>query len=592
MESGRGGNDRPHTSAGLVPAARYGRKSTDNQEYSVELQFDAIDVYAARRGMEIVRTYVDDGISGLTFEGRDALQQLIDDVGSGNAGFEVILVYDISRWGRYQDADESAYYEYICKRAGVSVHYCAEQFENDGSSFSTIVKNIKRAQAGDYSRDLSVKVFAGQSRLIKLGYRQGASPGYGLRRLLVDHNGIAKQILAPGEWKSIQTDRVILAHGPPDETEIVRWIFRTFVKRKKPEAEIARLLNEQGVTRAKGGLWEYRHIRRVLTNENYIGDVVWNRQSCKLKQKLVDNDPEQWIRAEGVLDPIVERSIFDAAQAIIRDRLPGLSLEEKIKPLRRLFRKHGTLSAHLINRTPGVPSASSYHRWFGGLVRAYELVGYTARSRCRDGRLRRSLHGTTLRLRNEELLEMLVRVYQTHGYLTRRIIDETEGIPSAGTYSRRFGSLERAYELIGLPWNLPNRPPRKPHRSTLSLSDQQLLEILRLLLRIHGRLTRKIINDTQGVPCVATYQRRFGGVLPAYELIGYTAEGRGAGGLSNRTKSISDDVLLADLRQLLKERGRLTARMIDAVEGVPASGTYRRRFGSLARAYRLIGYQP
>ena len=42
----------------------------------------------------------------------------------------------MSRWGRFQDADESAYYEYICRRANVGVQYCAEQFENDGSAIS------------------------------------------------------------------------------------------------------------------------------------------------------------------------------------------------------------------------------------------------------------------------------------------------------------------------------------------------------------------------------------------------------------------------------------------------------------------------
>ena len=96
---------------------------------------------------------------------------------SGNADFDAILVYDVSRWGRFQDADESAYYEYICKRAGINVHYCAEQFENDGSPASTIVKSVKRAMAGEYSRELSAKVFKGQCKLIELGFRQGGPAG-------------------------------------------------------------------------------------------------------------------------------------------------------------------------------------------------------------------------------------------------------------------------------------------------------------------------------------------------------------------------------------------------------------------------------
>src|SRR2546421_10803275 len=166
--------------------------STEHQRYSTENQADTIAQYATRYGFEIVRTYADHGKSGLRIEGRDALKQLLSDVESGGAGFRAILVYDVSRWGRFQDADESAYYEYICKRAGISVQYCAEQFENDGSPVSTIVKGVKRAMAGEYSRELSVKVFGGQCRLIELGYRQGGPPGYGLRRRLIDQSGEVK----------------------------------------------------------------------------------------------------------------------------------------------------------------------------------------------------------------------------------------------------------------------------------------------------------------------------------------------------------------------------------------------------------------
>ncbi len=173
-------------------AAEYVRMSTEHQQYSTENQRDRIRDYAARRGFQIVRTYADEGKSGLRIDGRQALQNLIADVANGNADFCVILVYDVSRWGRFQDADESAYYEYICRRAGIQVAYCAEQFENDGSPVSTIVKGVKRAMAGEYSRELSAKVFAGQCRLIEMGFRQGGPAGYGLRRVLVDDHGLMK----------------------------------------------------------------------------------------------------------------------------------------------------------------------------------------------------------------------------------------------------------------------------------------------------------------------------------------------------------------------------------------------------------------
>jgi DNA invertase Pin-like site-specific DNA recombinase len=209
--------------------------STEHQKYSTENQAEALQQYAARRGIEIVRTYADQGKSGLRLDGRDALKQLISDVESKRADFTTILVYDISRWGRFQDADESAYYEYLCKRADISVQYCAEQFENDGSIASTIVKGMKRAMAGEYSRELSVKVFTGQCRLIELGYRQGGPAGYGLRRSLIDQAGTAKGELTRGEHKSIQTDRVVLVPGPSEEIDTVRWMYQSFVKGGTPE---------------------------------------------------------------------------------------------------------------------------------------------------------------------------------------------------------------------------------------------------------------------------------------------------------------------------------------------------------------------
>ena len=95
--------------ANLVRAAQYVRMSTEHQQYSTLNQEDAIREYAARRGYEIVRTYADEGKSGLNVAGREQLRRLIDNVQHGRADFAAILVYDISRWGRFQDADESAY---------------------------------------------------------------------------------------------------------------------------------------------------------------------------------------------------------------------------------------------------------------------------------------------------------------------------------------------------------------------------------------------------------------------------------------------------------------------------------------------------
>ena len=171
---------------------------------------------------------------------------MIDDVKSGRADFSVILVYDVSRWGRFQDSDESAYYEFICKEAGVAVHYCAEQFENDGSLTATIVKSIKRAMAARYGMSLSVKVFAGQARLAAKGVRFGSAPGYSLRRLLVDEHGTPKMELAAGQRKSLRSDHVILSPGPAEELEVVKSVYDWFIDQKGSLNEIARRLNAKG----------------------------------------------------------------------------------------------------------------------------------------------------------------------------------------------------------------------------------------------------------------------------------------------------------------------------------------------------------
>lgn len=95
--------------------------STEHQQYSTQNQAQTIREYAERRGIEIIKTYSDDAKSGLITSGRDALQQMIADVEFGAAGFSAILVYDVTRWGRFQDSDEAAYYEYRCRKAGMQV---------------------------------------------------------------------------------------------------------------------------------------------------------------------------------------------------------------------------------------------------------------------------------------------------------------------------------------------------------------------------------------------------------------------------------------------------------------------------------------
>jgi DNA invertase Pin-like site-specific DNA recombinase len=357
-------------------AAVYVRMSTEHQQYSTSNQMDVIREFAKRRGLEIVTEYSDEGKSGLNIQGRDSLARMIADVQSGNIKFSCILVYDVSRWGRFQDADESAYYEYICKRAGVTVHYCAEQFENDGSPVSTIVKGVKRAMAGEYSRELSSKVFQGACRLVQLGYRQGGTAGFGLRRVLLDQSGAKKGELKMGEQKSIQTDRVVLVPGPENEVATVRWIYQAFVNDGKLESQIAAELNEKGIKTDFGREWNRGTVHQVLTNEKYIGNNVYHRTSFKLKLKHVVNPPERWIRAQKAFEGIIEPEIHSRAQEIILARSQRLTDEEMLEKLRVLLKQHGRISGILIDEAEDLPSSTAFSHRFGTLLNAYRLIGY------------------------------------------------------------------------------------------------------------------------------------------------------------------------------------------------------------------------
>jgi len=369
-------SDSSSPTAPLIPAAAYVRMSTEHQKYSTDNQMDGIYQYAKKYGLEVVKVYSDEGKSGLNIKGRANLARMIADVQGGNPGYEYILVFDISRWGRFQDADEAAHYEYICRRSGVTVQYCNEQFQNDGSIGSTVFKNVKRSMAGEYSRELSGKVFHGACRLIRLGYKQGGTAGYGLRRMLINEAGERKGLLKMGEHKSIQTDRVILVPGPEEEVKTVRWMYHAFVKLGKPESEIAQILNDRGILTDFQRPWTRATVHEVLTNEKYIGNNVYHRTSFKLKAKHVANPPDKWVRADGVFEAIVAPKLFLAAREIILARSRKLTDDEMLEKLRQLLQKHGRISGIIIDETEDFPSSSAFQHRFGSLVTAYRLIGY------------------------------------------------------------------------------------------------------------------------------------------------------------------------------------------------------------------------
>ncbi|HHU6484395.1 TPA: recombinase family protein [Klebsiella pneumoniae] len=366
-------NDKNHK----VRVAQYLRMSTDHQQYSLHNQSEYIKDYAEKNNMKIAYTYDDAGKSGVSIIGRHSLQQLLSDVEQKKIDIQAVLFYDVSRFGRFQNSDEAAYYSFLFERNGVDLIYCSEPIPTkDFPLESSVILNIKRSSAAYHSRNLSEKVFIGQANLIKLGYHQGGMAGYGLRRLLVDENGIAKEILGFRKRKSIQTDRVILIPGPKNEIKIVNSIYDLFIDDNMPEFIIAERLNEQNIPAENGTLWTRAKIHQILTNEKYIGNNIYNKTSSKLKSRLVKNPKNEWVRCDKAYKPIISKKKYNKAQEIIQLRSVHLTNEELLEKLKQKLEYNGKLSGFIIDEDDTGPSSSVYRTRFGGLLRAYTLIGY------------------------------------------------------------------------------------------------------------------------------------------------------------------------------------------------------------------------
>ena len=409
-------------------AVAYVRMSTEHQKYSTQNQMGIIQRYASDKGFELKGVFHDDGKSGVSLNGRDDLKRLFEIVTSGKAEFKHILVYDVSRWGRFQDPDEAAYYEFQCKRAGIKIHYCAEMFPNDGSLVSTLTKGIKRVMAGEYLRELSNKLLLGQCNLIRRGFKQSGFAGYGLRRALIDEARNFKGILKHKEWKSITTDRITLVRGPDEEVENVKWIYRMFTEEHKHEKKIAEILNKKGILTDLEREWTPSTVKQVLTNEKYIGNSVFNKRTQRIeiqdpvsgKKRSLPNPKDQWVRYDNAFEAIVEKEVFYKAQGIFEKRkLVRYSDEELLDKLKNLYEKHGKLNGMLINETRSMPSSAVYSNHFGSLLRAYELVGYTPERDMRYVEINnfiRSMHSDILKIVEEKTCKVGATFSQTNKY--------------------------------------------------------------------------------------------------------------------------------------------------------------------------------
>lgn len=434
-----------------IRAAEYARMSTERQDFSLEFQHTANAAYAEERGYDIVRAYSDSGVSGLTMERRAGLKSLVSDIIGGGADYQVVLVYDVSRWGRFQDPDQAAHYEFICREAGIAVEYSAEPFQQAAGLSGAILKTLKRAMAAEYSRELSTKCSQARRTAAIAGYWPGGAVGYGYRRQIELRSGKVLGVLAAGDIKPIGTrTRIVL--GPLSEQMMVRRIYRLFIRSKLPIQTIAKRLNREGVPSETGRQWSDCMVRSILTRQQYAGRPVFNRYHSPLGETRTHRaPPDKWLSIRSGSPAIVSERTWRAAQ-IEWTRRQGPSRQEMLDHLRRIADRHGYFANPLLRGARGF-SEERYRAVFGCTLKAAfeagcRLTSYQ-QSMLRAQKPQDGVCRAVLSAQKEELVTHLRRTLLQHGRLTARLINADRSYPRSETIQRVFGDLAAAYVLAG-----------------------------------------------------------------------------------------------------------------------------------------------
>lgn len=424
-------------------AVQYLRMSTDHQRYSLANQAAVISAYADAEGFSVVRTYQDAGVSGVTTTKRLGLKDLLRDVLSPDRSFGTILVLDVSRWGRFQDPDEAAHYEFVCREAGVDVRYCAEAFVNDGTGAATIMKHLKRVMAGEYSRELSERLQTAKRRQTVRGFAPGGPAPFGTQRQTINPDGSHGSVLGLGERKIRLDQDVRWTPGPADQLRTMRRIFRAFTAERRGVTEIARELNQRGWFYPDGSPWTYARVKAALTNEVAVGSFVFNKRPGLFKYPGRVLAVTEWRRVK-VFEPIIPPATFRAAaKRFAVGDIKRKSDAEMLDDLRHALSEHGYLSVAIINGHRRTQSSRAYYDRFGSISEAYRLVGYKGERTA----ILRKLNGKPLT--DGDVVERLRSILAREGYLSAALVGADPSVPSAKVIRKRFGRLTTAWALAG-----------------------------------------------------------------------------------------------------------------------------------------------
>lgn len=286
-----------------MKAAIYLRVSSVMQarkETPIESQRAAIREYAQKHGIEIVREYVDAGLSGRTEE-REQFQEMVEFGLSRQRDFDVILLWKFDRWAR--DAERSDFYKAMLRQRGVQIISITEPVTADPQG--RLTERLLDSLAQYQSEVLAENVVRSKREIARRGYWNGGKPPAGYRLYKVKDGAQTHS--------KLEID--------PEFAPLVKRIFALAAAGHTVKG-IHRILYAEGVKAPSGAPIAPCHIYpKILTNEVYLGRTVWN---ATLKGRSHRKKPqEQIVRVENTHPRLIDDLTFARVQELLAQRRPN-----------------------------------------------------------------------------------------------------------------------------------------------------------------------------------------------------------------------------------------------------------------------------
>lgn len=300
-------------------AAEYTRLSRDDgdkaESNSIVSQKEIIRDYV-RRNPEfvIVKEYADDGYSGVNFD-RPGFKQMLEDLRAKK--IDCVICKDLSRFARnYIDAGR--YLEKIFPFMGVRFVAINDNYDSNGDKAQSdaLIVPFKNLINDAYCRDISVKIRSQLDIKRKMGDFIGAFAAYGYRKDPSNKNKLLVDERAARTVKLIFNLRIqgLCNSAIADRLNDMGVLSPMEYKRSQGENY------SSGFRANERALWSPMLIKRILSNEIYIGTLIQHKTGTpnhKVKKRM-DYDREEWIVIEDNHEPIIRRTDFETVQNLMR----------------------------------------------------------------------------------------------------------------------------------------------------------------------------------------------------------------------------------------------------------------------------------